>query len=84
MLNRFVATNSPQTCHPQLVHVLFQLEKERADKRKGHTCQFFGLGSSNETSSPSNAAIANSNPPADDEQELDDLISALRSADIFT
>ena len=77
-----VCTNSPLTHHPQLV--LFQLEKERADKRKGRTCQFFGLGSSNKTSSPSTAAVANSNPPADDGQELDDLISALRSADIFT
>ena len=77
-----VCTNSPLTHHPQLV--LFQLEKEKADKRKGRTRQFFGLGSSNKTASPSTAAVANSNPPADDEQELDDLISALRSADIFT
>ena len=63
---------------------MFQLEKERTEKRKSRTRQFFGLGSSNKISSPSTAAVANSNPPADDGQELDDLISALRSADIFT
>ena len=57
------------------------MEKEQAEKRKSRTCQFFGLGgSSNKTSSPSTAAPA----AADDGQELDDLISALRSADIFT
>ena len=56
---------------------MFQLEKERTEKRKSRTHQFFGLGSSNKTSSPSTAAVANSNPPADDGQ-------ALRSADIFT
>ena len=65
------------------VVLLFQLEQQRAEKRKSRTRQFFGLGSSNKTSSPS-TAVATSNPPADDGQELDDLISALRSADIFT
>ena len=80
MLNRFV-----QVHHKHITHkLLFQLEKERADKPKSRTRQFFGLGSSNKTSSPSTAVVANSNPPADDAQELDDLISALRSADIFT
>ena len=63
--------------------MLFQLEKERADKCKGRTHQFFGLGSSNRTSSPLTAAVANSSPPADDGQELDDLISALRLADFY-
>jgi len=53
------------------------MEKEQAEKRKSCTHQFFGLGSSNKTPSPSTAA-------ADDGQELDDLISAFRSADIFT
>ena len=53
-------TNSPLTHHPQLV--LFQLEKERVDKCRSCTCQLFGLGSSNKTSSPSTAAVANSNP----------------------
>ena len=59
------------------------MAKEREEKRKSRTRQFFGLGGSNKTSSPSTAAVATSNPPADDGQELDDLISALRSADIF-
>ena len=58
--------------------------KELTSTRVIATRQFFGLGSSNKTSLPSTAAVANSNPPADDGQELDDLISALRSADIFT
>ena len=56
------------------------MEKEQAEKRKSCTHQFFGLGSSNKTPSPSTTAPA----AADDGQELDDLISALRSADIFT
>ena len=59
------------------------MQRERDNKRKSRTRQFFGLGSGNKTSSPSTAAATN-NPPADDGQELDDLISALRSADIFT
>ena len=63
--------------------LLLQMERERDNKRKSRTRQFFGLGSSTKTSLPSTAA-ATSNPPADDGQELDDLISALRSADIFT
>ena len=63
---------------------MFQLEKERTEKCKSRARLFFGLGSSNKTSSPCTAAVANSNPTADDGQELDDLISALRSADIFT
>ena len=73
-----------------IVVLIIQLERERAEKRKGRTRQFFGLGSSNKGSSSS---AAKNNPPTttttaanDDDggQELDDLISALRSADIFT
>ena len=83
MLKRFVQLPIHNTLHHELLVLLFQLERERNEKRKSRTCQFFGLGSSNKTSSPS-TAVANSNPPADDGQELDDLISALRSGDIFT
>ena len=69
-----------------IVHGLVLLHQmERDNKHKSRTHQFFGLqlGGSNKTSSPSTAAATN-NPLADDGQELDDLISALRSADIFT
>lgn len=59
------------------------MEKERAEKRKSRTLQFFGLGGSSKKPS---TTTADSKPStaADDGQELDDLISALRSADIFT
>jgi len=62
------------------------MEKERAEKRKSRTRSFFGLGGGNKSSNSAAAttAAANSNvQPTDDGQELDDLICALRSGDIF-
>ena len=57
------------------------MEKERTEKRKSRTRGFFGLGGGNKSSA---ASTTNTDvQPTDDGQELDDLISALRSGDIF-
>ena len=59
------------------------MEKERAEKRKSRTRSFFGLGGGNKSSVTATAAANTNVQPTDDGQELDDLISALRSGDIF-
>jgi len=60
------------------------MEKERAEKRKSRTRGFFGLGGGNKSSATAAASATNTDvQPTDDGQELDDLISALRSGDVF-